>query len=68
MIDTMANKASPMPVDAAIELYKRDVDCTLLRRNLTLTPEERLLQLQELARFAEELRRAGRTARQSRPS
>jgi hypothetical protein len=41
----------------------RGIDRTLLRRNLALTPEQRLLQLQELARFAEELRRAGRAAK-----
>jgi len=41
----------------------RDVDRTLLRRNLALSPEQRLNQLQELARFAEELRRAGKTAK-----
>jgi hypothetical protein len=40
----------------------RDVDRTLLRRNLALTPEQLLLQLQELARFADELQRAGRVA------
>jgi len=44
----------------ATSRYRKGVDRTLLRRNLTLTPEERLLQLQELARFADELRRAGR--------
>lgn len=53
-------------VDAVIELYKRGVDRTLLRRNLALTPEERLRQLMELQRLAEELRRAGRSARRER--
>lgn len=47
-----------------VERYMLDVDRTLLRRNLSLTPEQRLLQLQELARFAEELRAAGRVAGQ----
>jgi hypothetical protein len=46
-----------------VDRYAVDVDRTLLRRNLKLTPQERLDQLQELARFADELRRAGRTAR-----
>ena len=50
-------------VDAVIEAYKRDVDRTLLRKNLTLTVEERFLQLMELQRLADELRRAGRAAR-----
>lgn len=49
--------------DPVIEAYKRGVDVTLLRRNLRLTPEERILQAMELARFAEEVRRAGREAR-----
>ena len=32
--------------DPVVEAYKRDVDRTLLRENLKLTPEERLLKLQ----------------------
>jgi hypothetical protein len=47
-------------LDRVIEQYKRDVDRTLLRENLRLTPDERLLRLMELQRFAEELQRAGR--------
>jgi len=54
------------PADPVIELYMRDVDRTLLRRNLALTPQERLLQLEELVRFAEELRRAGGAAGKTR--
>ncbi len=50
-------------MDPVVERYLRDVDRTLLRRNLALSPEQRLVQLQELARFAEELRRAGMQAR-----
>lgn len=52
-----------LPRDPVIELYLRDVDRTLLRRNLALTHQQRLEQLQSLARFAEELRRAGRSLR-----
>ena len=52
----------PPPVDPVIEAYKRGVDRTLILRNLQLTPEQRLLQLMELQRFAEELRRAGAAA------
>jgi len=47
-----------------IERYMGGIDRTLLRENLRRSPEERLLQLQELSRFADELRRAGRAARQ----
>jgi hypothetical protein len=52
--------------DAVIDRYKQDVDRTLLRANLRRTPEERLLNLMALQRFAAELRTAGRRARQSR--
>jgi hypothetical protein len=44
-------------IDEAIAAYKKDVDRTLRRENLRLTPDERFLRLMELQRFAEELRR-----------
>jgi hypothetical protein len=47
-------------IDAIIELYKKDVDRTLLREALKLTPTQRLERLVELTRFAEQLRRAER--------
>ena len=40
--------------DPVIEAYKRDADRTLLRQNLKLNVEERLRQLMELQKFAEE--------------
>ena len=46
-----------------IEAYKRDVDRSLIEKNLRLSVDERFLLLMELQRFAEELRRAGRLAR-----
>ena len=49
-------------LDAVVECYKRDLDLTLLRENLKRTPTERLMALQELQRFADELRRAGEKA------
>lgn len=52
--------------DPVIEAYKRNVDRTLLRKNLRLTPEERILAAMELQRLAEEVRRAGREARRGR--
>ena len=45
-------------VDEIIELYKRDVDRTLIRENLRRTIDERFLNLMDLQRFAEELRRS----------
>ena len=44
-----------------IELYKRDVDRTLLRENLRLTPEERIRKAEADLAFTEELRRTGKS-------
>ncbi len=49
--------------DAVVEWYKDGIDRTLTRQNLRRSPEERLANLMELQRFAQELRRAGRSAR-----
>lgn len=49
--------------DPVIEAYKKDVDRTLIRENLKLTPEERILQLQDFVKFAIELQEAGRKLR-----
>jgi hypothetical protein len=49
-------------IDDIIDLYKMDVDRTLLREALKLTPEQRLERLYELVRLAEELREAGKRA------
>lgn len=53
----------PLEPDPVIEAYKKDIDRTLLRQNLKLTVEERFRSAMALARFADELRRAGRAAR-----
>jgi len=53
--------------DPVVEAYKKDIDRTLIRENLKLTVEERFRKAMALARFAEELRRAGRKARLRRP-
>ena len=50
-------------VDAVIDVYKESLDQTLLRENLKKTPQQRLQDLQELQRFASEVRRAGRAFR-----
>ena len=44
--------------DPVVEAYKRNVDRTLLRETWKLTPAERLLTLERLVEFVEELRRA----------
>lgn len=51
-----------LSIDPVIEAYKKDLDLTLIRENLKRTPEERIRNLMELQRFADELRRAGREA------
>jgi hypothetical protein len=45
-------------IDDIIDLYKKDVDRTLLREALKLTPTQRLQRLVELTRFTERLRQA----------
>jgi hypothetical protein len=62
------DKNRPMTLypDPVIERYKRDVDRTLLRENLKLSVEQRFRQLQQLQRFAEELKRAPRSSKHDR--
>jgi hypothetical protein len=59
----LTEKKSTTGVDAIIEAYKKDVDRTLIRRNLRLSVDERFQQLMQLQRFAEELRSAGKQAK-----
>ena len=62
-----AMKDSPKKVkdlDPVIEAYKKDIDVSLIRENLRLTVDQRFQQLMKLQQFAEDLRRAGRKARE----
>jgi hypothetical protein len=45
-------------VDAIVDLYKRDLDASLIEANLRLTLDERFAYLQALLEFADQLRRA----------
>ena len=63
----LVDLAPPDAVDPVIELYKKDVDRSLLRENLRLTPEERARKLVTFARFAAGLAEAGRRARAEDP-
>jgi hypothetical protein len=51
--------------DPVIEVYKKDVDRTLLRENLKLTVEERFVKFERFWEYAQELREAGRKGRQT---
>ncbi len=51
--------------DPVIEVYKKDVDRTLLRENLKLTVEERFVKFERFWQHAQEVREAGRKSRQT---
>jgi len=59
----MPTRFEPDPV---IEAYKKDVDRTLLRRNLQKTVTERIEALMELQKLADEARRAGGNLKRKR--
>lgn len=65
MTTTELTQLDPGP-DPIIERYKLDVDRTLIRENLRKTHEERLLTLQRMQGFVDELRTAGKTLRRAR--
>ncbi|MBA3457352.1 MAG: hypothetical protein H0T42_30000 [Deltaproteobacteria bacterium] len=45
-----------LETNPVIEAYKKDVDRTLIRENLKLTTEERLLKMMSMLRFTAEVR------------
>ena len=58
-----ANRIDAFPPDPVIEAYKKDVDRTLLREHLKLTPQQRLEKLIAFMRGLEQLREAGSRSR-----
>jgi hypothetical protein len=48
--------------EGIIQVYLRDVDRTLIRENLALTPAQRLQKLEEFVEFLESAKKARRTA------
>lgn len=52
-----------MITDPVVEAYKRDVDRTLLRENLKLTPTERLAKMVSVLAAVHELRRAMKSSK-----
>lgn len=61
-------KISGDSIQAVIKVYKKDVDKTLIRQNLELTVEERLLNLEKFVQFADELRKAGKLLQPTGPT
>lgn len=55
-----AREGGGIPPDPVIEAYKKDVDRTLLRENLKLTPAQRLRRLDEFVRAIRKYRGAAR--------
>ena len=55
--------SQPPNPQQVIEAFKKDIDRTLIRENLKLTHEERLLKLMELQHLTQELHHEGRRAR-----
>jgi hypothetical protein len=57
---TMSDDVLEFPPDPVIEAYKKDIDRTLLRENLKLSPEERLRKMHSALRGLLVLREAFR--------
>jgi len=60
---TLVERPDPDPVTAR---YRRDIDRSLLRRNLGLTVDQRIRELAKLQAFDTEVRRATRATRAAR--
>jgi transcriptional regulator with XRE-family HTH domain len=64
--DLAVELVAPTALDAVVAAYKQDIDRSLVRENLSKSPDERLQGLAALARLAQEARRGGRRARRKR--
>ncbi len=49
--------------DPVVEAYKKDVDRTLIRENLKLSPDERVKKMISVLRFAEQVRSSSKAER-----
>ena len=54
-------------IEAIIELYRKDIDMTMIDESLKRTPEERIRAAEELGIFLDALRSGIDNARQGRP-
>lgn len=62
----MSRELPPLEPDPVVEAYRVDVDRTLLRENLELTPDQRLRKVLAAQRFVLGLRAAGERDRARR--
>jgi hypothetical protein len=53
-----ASRSTAREIDPVIEAYKTDIDRTLIRENLKLTPDQRLRRLQDFMESVEAIRGA----------
>lgn len=58
-LTTPANEAMIISPNPVIEAYKKDVDRTLIREDLRLTPAQRFQKFEAFVRFARELQQMG---------
>jgi hypothetical protein len=56
MLDESLPRGGDRAVDPVIEAYKKDIDRTLIRENLKLTPDQRLRRLEAFVSDLERLR------------
>lgn len=63
MTDQATASGPTSSIDEIIELYKQDLDLTLIDENLKLTPEQRFLKFINFMHFVEGVREAGRRHR-----
>ena len=63
MTDVPGPSSTGLAPDPVIEAFKKDVDRTLLRENLKLTPDQRVRKLAQFVRALDEVRAAGAAPR-----
>ncbi|MCZ7646881.1 MAG: hypothetical protein M5U26_16600 [Planctomycetota bacterium] len=55
----------PFATDPVIEVYKKDLDRTLIRENLKLSPDQRYEKFLRFMQLVAELRRAGQQSKKT---
>ncbi len=58
--DASPTKRQRTSMDDVIDVYKKDIDRSLIREMLKLTPEQRILRMLDFMKSLEELRAAGK--------